>query len=66
MALTNEGIVRRCPKITRLGDSMARTTFTEKMRRRREARAFQHVLDNASPNLRAELIAIAQRRNVPR
>lgn len=45
---------------------MARTTFTEKMRRRREARAFQHVLDNASPNLRAELIAIAQRRNVPR
>jgi hypothetical protein len=42
---------------------MARTTLTEKLRQRRETRAFQHVLDTASPNMRAELIAIAQRQN---
>jgi hypothetical protein len=39
------------------------TTFTEKIRRRRETRAFQRVLDAASPNMRQELIAIAQRQN---
>jgi hypothetical protein len=42
---------------------MARAKFTEKMRQRRETRAFQHVLDTASPNMRTELIAIAQRQN---
>jgi hypothetical protein len=42
---------------------MARTTFTEKMRQRRETRAFQRVLDSASPNMRNELIAIALRQN---
>jgi len=45
---------------------MARATFTEKMRKRRETRAFQRVLDNASPNMRDELIAIAQRQNTLR
>jgi hypothetical protein len=33
------------------------------MRQRRETRAFQRVLDAASPNMRTELIAIAQRQN---
>lgn len=43
---------------------MTRTSkITEKMRQRREQRAFQRVLDSASPNMRAELIAIAQRQN---
>jgi hypothetical protein len=42
---------------------MARITFTEKLRQRRETRAFQRVLDSASPNMRTELIAIAQRQN---
>jgi hypothetical protein len=46
------------------GHSMARTTkFTEKMRQRRETRAFQRILDSASPNMRTELIAMAQRQN---
>lgn len=40
-----------------------RTKFTQKMRQRRETRAFQRVLDDASPNMRHELIAIAQRQN---
>lgn len=43
---------------------MTRTTnLTRKMRERREQRAFQRVLDSASPNMRSELIAIAQRQN---
>jgi hypothetical protein len=42
---------------------MARTKFTEKMRRRRETRAFNRILDDAAPNVRSELIAIAQRQN---
>lgn len=45
---------------------MARTTFIKKMRQRRETRAFQRVLDTASPNMRNELIAIAQRQNTMR
>jgi len=43
---------------------MTRTNkFTEKMRQRRETRAFQRILDQASPNMRTELIAMAQRQN---
>jgi hypothetical protein len=42
---------------------MSRTTFRQKMRQRRETRAFQRVLDAASPSMRTELIAIAQRQN---
>jgi hypothetical protein len=42
---------------------MARTKLTEKMRKRRETRAFNRLLDDASPNVRNELIAIAQRQN---
>ncbi|HZE51579.1 MAG TPA: hypothetical protein VE074_18530 [Jatrophihabitantaceae bacterium] len=46
---------------------MSRTSkFTEKMRQRRETRAFERVLDSATPNMRAELIAIAQRQNFTR
>ena len=43
---------------------MTRTNkLTQKMRERREQRAFQRILDSASPNMRAELTAIAQRQN---
>jgi len=46
---------------------MTRTNkFTEKMRQRRETRAFHCILNDASPNMRAELIAIAQRNNYTR
>jgi len=46
---------------------MSRTNkFTEKMRQRREMSAFERVLDSATPNMRAELIAIAQRQNFTR
>jgi hypothetical protein len=37
-----------------------------KVRRRREAIAFQRVLDNASPSMRSELVAMAQRQNYVR
>ena len=46
---------------------MSRTTkFTEKMRQRRETRAYQRILDSASPSMRTELIAMAQRQNYTR
>ena len=46
---------------------MSRTTkFTEKMRQRRETRAFQRIFDSASPSMRTELIAMAQRQNYTR
>jgi hypothetical protein len=37
-----------------------------KSRRRRDALAFQRVLDSASPTMRSELIAMAQRQNFTR
>jgi hypothetical protein len=37
--------------------------LTQKMRARREHRALQRILDSASPSVRAELTAIAQRQN---
>ena len=46
---------------------MTRTNkFTDKMRQRRESRAFHRILDWASPNMRHELIAMAQRQNYTR
>ena len=39
------------------------TKLTAKMRRRREALAFERVLNSASPNMRSELVAMAQRQN---
>jgi hypothetical protein len=38
--------------------------LTAKRRRRRDALAFQRVLDSASPTMRSELIAMAQRQNI--
>ena len=40
--------------------------FATKMRRRREAHAFERILADASPNMRIELIAMAQRQNTMR
>jgi hypothetical protein len=45
---------------------MRTTKYVEKMRQRRETRAFHRILNDASPNMRHELIAIAQRQNYPR
>lgn len=42
------------------------TKFTDKLRRRRQALAFERVLNSASPNMRSELIAMAQRQNFTR
>jgi hypothetical protein len=46
------------------GHPMSKTSkITQKMRERRKQRAFERVLDSASPSVRAELTAIAQRQN---
>jgi hypothetical protein len=45
---------------------MRTTKYVEKMRQRRETRALHRILDDASPNMRHELMAIAQRQNYPR
>ena len=45
---------------------MRTTKYVEKMRQRRETRAFQRILNDASPSMRHELIAMAQRQNYPR
>jgi hypothetical protein len=42
------------------------TKLTARMRRRRQALAFERVLNSASPNMRAELVAMAQRQNYTR
>ena len=42
------------------------TKIADRLRRRREALAFERVLDSASPNMRSELVAMAQRQNYMR
>ncbi len=42
------------------------TKLSDKMRRRRQALAFERVLNSASPNMRSELVAMAQRQNYNR
>jgi hypothetical protein len=37
--------------------------ITSRIRRRRDALAFERVFTSASPNMRSELIAMAQRQN---
>jgi hypothetical protein len=45
---------------------MAKARLSNKLQHRRQARAFEHVLASASPNMRSELIAMAQRQNYSR
>lgn len=40
-----------------------KTRIARKLRQRRDALAFERVLSNASPAMRSELVAMAQRQN---
>lgn len=39
------------------------TVLKQRLRQRRQVRAFQRALDNASPSMRNELLALAARQN---
>ena len=41
---------------------MSRTTFTKKLRQRRQSREFERALRSASPSMEQELLAAASRR----
>lgn len=45
---------------------MAKARLSHKFQQRRQARAFDRVLASASPNMRSELVAMAQRQNYTR
>lgn len=45
---------------------MASTTIKQKLRQRRQARAFERALHDASPSMQSELLAMAARQNFVR